>query len=364
MALFIVLSVFSGLKEFSLSFSNDFDPDLKITSKLGKSIMLTEAQNKSLNNLKEVAFLSKVVEEKVLFLYNNKEHVAVLKGVDNQFNLVNNVKNAIYQGQWLTADTPQVVVGNGICQKLSLGLFDLNYAFEVFVPRPGKNAISNPESAFNKSTLIPTGIYSINDDLDSKYVFADCILAQQLLEFKTNQYTSIELRCNENTNEKSIINKLNLIFNNQVIVKNRAQLNDSLHKMLNTENAAIYLIFTLVIILTLFTLAGAIIMMIIDKRDNLKTLYYIGTPIKTLKNIFLFQGTILTIIGGLFGITLGSIIILIQQYYKVIMITETLPYPVIFSFRNILIVLVTIVTLGVVASLIASNRVTKRLLKN
>jgi lipoprotein-releasing system permease protein len=256
------------------------------------------------------------------------------------------------------------VVGNGICQKLSLGLFDLNYAFEVFVPRPGKSAITNPESAFNKSSLIPTGIYAVNDELDSKYVFADCALTQELLEFKPNQYSSVEIKCNEKTNEKKIIYKLNKIFDNKVVVKNRAQLNDSLHKMLNTENAAIYLIFTLVIILTLFTLAGAIIMMIIDKKDNLKTLYSIGTPIKTLKNIFLFQGTILTVLGGLLGIFLGAIVILIQQYYKVIMITESLPYPVIFNFRNVLIVFTTIVILGIAASLIASNRVTKKLLES
>ena len=364
MSLFIVLCVFSGLKEFSLSFSNDFDPDLKISSKLGKSIVLTKSQDKALNNLKEITFLSKIVEEKVLFLYRNKEQVAVLKGIDNQFNLVNNVKNTIYQGQWLTNDTPQVVVGNGICQKLSLGLFDLNYPFEVFVPRPGKSAITNPESAFNKSSLIPTGIYAVSDELDSKYVFADCKLAQELLEFKPNQYSFIEIKCNNKTNEKNCVSKINKIFNNQVIVKNRAQLNDSLHKMLNTENAAIYLIFTLVIILTLFTLAGAIIMMIIDKKDNLKTLYSIGTPIKTLKNIFLFQGTILTIIGGILGISLGAVVILIQQYYKLIMITETLPYPVIFNFTNVFIVFTTIVILGVTASLIASNRVTKKLLEN
>ncbi len=364
MSLFIVLSVFSGLKEFSLSFSNDFDPDIQVTSKIGKSLLISAAQNKTLQSNKEIAFISKIVEEKVLFLYNNKEHVAIIKGVDNQYNLVNNVKKTIYQGQWLSPETPQVVVGNGICQKLSLGLFDLNYAFEVFVPRPGKSAISNPESAFNKSSLVPVGIYAVNDELDSKYVFADQKLTQELLEFKTNEYSSVEIKLSDKANEKNCIAAINKTFNNTVIVKNRAQLNDSLHKMLNTENAAIYLIFTLVIILTLFTLAGAIIMMIIDKRDNLKTLYSIGTPIKALKNIFLFQGAILTTLGGLLGISLGTIVILIQQHYKVIMITETLPYPVVFNFTNVVIVFVTIVTLGILASLIACNRVTKRLLEN
>lgn len=364
MALFIVLSVFSGLKEFSLSFSNDFDPDLQLTPKYGKSFLIDSVQLEKIKSNKDIAFYSKIVEEKVLFLYNNKEHVALLKGIDNQFNLVNNVKKTIYQGQWLSPKSPQAVVGNGICQKLSLGLFDLNYDFEVFVPKPGKGAISSPEAAFNKTSLIPIGIYAVNDELDSKYVFTDLELAQNLLEFKPNQVTTLELKLNNKSREKKVVSDLNSIFDNKLIIKNRAQLNDSLHKMLNTENAAIYLIFTLVIILTLFTLAGAIIMMILDKKENLKTLYNIGTPIKTLKHIFLFQGGILTVGGGIIGLILGTILVLIQEYYKVIMITESLPYPVIFSFTNIIIVFLTITTLGIFASLVASNRVRKRLLED
>lgn len=286
MSLFVVLSVFSGLKEFSLSFTNQFNPDLSVFTKKGKHILLTNNQIEALKQMPEIEFYSKVVEEKVLFLYRNKEHVAFLKGVDNQYNLVNDIKKAIYQGQWLLNDSPQVVVGNAICQKLSLGLYDLNSPFEVFVPKPGKGAIETAQNAFNTSNLIPIGVFSVNDELDSKYVYADLKLTQELLAWEANKISSLELKLMPKTNEKAFIEKLQKLFNNQIIIKNRTQLNDSLHKMLNTENAAIYLIFTLVIILTLFTLAGAIIMMILDKKQNLITLFNIGTPLKTLKNIF------------------------------------------------------------------------------
>ncbi len=363
MVLFVVLSIFSGLKDFSLSFSNDFDPDLKILPKTGKSFFLTDREKKEILSSKDIAFFSKIVEEKVLFTYNNKEQVAYLKGVDKLFNHVNNVNRALYSGQWIGPKTPEVVVGNTIRQKLSLGLFDLDKFLEIYVPKPGKGAITSAESAFNKSTLVPVGVYAINDELDSKYVFADLQLAQELLEFKENQVTGIEIKLAANSNENLIINKLNLIFNNNVIIKTRAQLNDSLYKMLNTENTIIYLIFTLVIILTLFTLAGAIIMMILDKRSNLKTLLNLGTPLRDLQKVFLFQGTILSLIGGHIGIALGTIIVLIQQYYKPIMITESLPYPIIFSWQNITVVLTTITFLGFAASLIASSRVTNKLLE-
>lgn len=364
MALFIVLSVFSGLKDFSLSFSNDFDPDLKVLPKTGKSFEISPQQIEKIKTIAGITFYSKIIEEKVLFVYKGKEQVAEIKGIDNQYNNVNNIKKAIYQGEWLTTNTPQVVVGNGIATKLSMGLFDMNNTFEIFVPRPGKGAITSAESAFNKSNLIPIGIYAINDELDSRFVFADLQLTQELLEYKNNQISGIEIRTDSLANENKIIQELGTVFKNKVTIKNRAQLNDSLHKMLNTENTAIYLIFTLVIIMTLFTLAGAIIMMILDKQSNLKTLYSIGTSIPQIKNIFLLQGSLLTIIGGLFGIVLGIVVVFIQLKFQLIMITETLPYPVRFNFQNILIVFTTIAVLGFIASYIASSRVSKKLLEN
>ncbi|PWA04543.1 ABC transporter permease [Flavobacterium psychrotolerans] len=362
MSLFVVLSVFSGLKEFSLSFSNNFDPDLKVTALKGKSISISEEQQRKLLKLEGVFAQSKIIEERVLFMFDGKEEVAAIKGVDSIYSKVNDVKKNIFNGLWLKPNTYQVVVGYGISEKLSLGLFDFNNKLEVFVPKPGKGAIENPEEAFNKTSIIPVGIYAISEDLDSKYVFADLGLAQELLEYKPNQVSGIEIKLKPNADEEHIKTALQEIFNNTVIVKNRAQLNDSLYKMLNTENTAVYLIFTLVIILTLFTLAGAIIMMILDKKGNLKTLYNLGTEVKDLRKIFLLQGTLLTVFGGLIGLVLGTIIVLIQQHFQIIMITQTLAYPVVFSIKNVLLVLATIFSLGLIASWIASSRVSKKLL--
>lgn len=363
MALFVVLSVFSGLKDFSLSFSNDFDPDLKVMSTYGKSFVVTPEQENQIKKISGIAATSKVIEERVLFLFDGKEQVTYLKGVDSLFSKVNPVQKNIYQGQWLQANTNQVVVGYGITQKLSLGLFDFNNPFEVFVPKTGSGTIENPESAFNKCKLAPVGIYAISEDLDSKFVFADLGLTQALLEFKPNQVSGIELRLEPNADSKAISDQLKTVFNTKVTVKTRAQLNDSLYKMLNTENIAVYLIFTLVIIVALFNLIGALIMMILDKKGNLKTLFNLGTEVRDLRKIFLLQGSLLSIIGGVVGLVLGIAIVLIQQRFQIIMITPTLAYPVVFSIQNVLIVLTTIVSLGFVASWIASSRVTKKLLE-
>ena len=363
MALFVVLSVFSGLRDFSLSFSNDFDPDLKITSTLGKSFYVSPQQENELSKTEGIIASSKVIEERVLFLFDRKEQVTYLKGVDSLFPKVNDVNKILFNGNWLEPKTSQVVIGYGISQKLSLGLFDMNNPFEVFVPRPGKGTIETPEEAFNKADLVPIGIYAISEELDSKYVFANLDLAQSLLEFRPDQISGIEVKVAPNADLNAISQKLRAIFNNKVTVKTRAQLNDSLYKMLNTENIAVYLIFTLVIVIALFNLIGALIMMILDKKGNLKTLLNLGTEVGDLRKIFLFQGTLLSIIGGTIGLGLGIVIVLVQQQFQLIMITPTLSYPVVFSIENVVIVLATIVALGFTASLIASSRVSKKLLE-
>ncbi len=363
MALFVVLSVFSGLRDFSLSFSNDSDPDLKVNPSKGKSIFITPTQENQLKNIEGIASYSKIIEERVLFYFDGKEQVTYLKGVDANFVKINDISKSLFNGQWLKPNTYQVVIGYGISEKLSLGLFDFNNNFEVFVPKPGKGTIENPEQAFNKSVLIPVGIYAISEDIDSKYVFADIRLAQELLEYKPNQISGIEIKTKPNADETAIHSQIEKIFNNLIEVKNRAQLNATLYKMLNTENIAVYLIFTLVIIIALFNLIGALIMMILDKKGNLKTLFNLGTEVKDLRKIFLLQGSLLSVFGGILGLFLGIILVVLQQQFNWVMITPTLAYPVVFSLENVLIVLATIITLGVLASLIASSRVSKKLLE-
>ncbi|HBS54060.1 MAG TPA: ABC transporter permease [Flavobacterium sp.] len=362
LALFVVLSVFSGLKEFSLSFTNAIDPDLKLNATLGKSILITPEQERQIKQVDGLVSYSKIIEERVLFTFDGKQQVTYLKGIDSLFTKVNPVEKNLFNGQWLAPNTNQVVVGYGIAQQFSMGLLDFNRPLEVFVPKPGKGAIENPEQAFNQSDLLPIGIYTVNEDLDSKYVFADLGLAQELLEYKPNQVSGLEIKIQKGTNEKAVIEQLQTIFNNTITVKNRAQLNESLYKMLNTENIAVYLIFTLVIVVALFNLIGALIMMILDKKGNLKTLFNLGVEIKDLRKIFLLQGTLLSVFGGVIGLLLGIVIVVLQQQFELIMITPTMAYPIVFTLENVLIVLGTIISLGFIASLIASSRVSKKLL--
>lgn len=360
LALFVVLSVFSGLREFSLTFSNSTDPDLKITVINGKSFFMSSEQENQLKKLDGIAVFSRTIEERVLFSFNEKQQVTYLKGVDGNFTQLNSLSKNLFNGVWLKPNTTQAVIGYGISQKLSLGLFDVNNPLEVFVPKPGKGQIES-ESQFNKEYLTPIGIYAINDELDNKYVFVDLDLAKDVMGFQTNQVTGIEIKTKPNCDENKLISEIKKNFQNKVDVKTRAQLNATLYKMLNTENFVLYLIFTLVIIMILFAFAGAIFMLIIDKKDNLKTMLSLGSDVKSLRRIFLFYGVSICSIGGIIGILIGAIAVFIQHQFEFVMITETLAYPVVFSFQNVLIVLVTIISLGFIATLIASSRVSKKL---
>jgi lipoprotein-releasing system permease protein len=362
MALFIVMSVFSGLKEFSLSFSNSTDPDLKIEASKGKSFLISDEQERQLLKSNLFSNFSKVVEERVFFLYDEKEQVAYIKGVDGIYTEVTTFNKQLYAGSWIAPETNQAIIGAGIMRKLSIGLLDFNNRLEVIAPKAKKGQLTS-EDDFMRASLIPVGVYSLNDEIDNKYVFCDIQIAQQLLGFKSNQVTNIEFKLSPNSSEEKAIAELKAIFKNKVIIKNRAQLNDSLYKMLNTENFIVYSIFTLVIILTLFTLAGALIMMIIDKKANLKTLYNLGVEVKQLRNIFLFQGSLLTFFGGIVGLLLGIIIVIIQQQFELVMVNDSLPYPIVFEVKNILIVIATIYILGIIASWIASNTVSKKLVE-
>ena len=363
MALFVVLSVFSGLRDFSLSFANDFDPDLKAVAKTGKTILISPEQAQQISQLEGVAHFTKIIEERALFTFNGKDQLANIKGVDTNYTAVNQVEKTIFQGQWLEDDTEQVVVGYGISQRLSMGLFDLVNVFETFVPKPGKGTIDSPDGAFNRSVLIPVGFYFINEELNQKYVFANLSIVQELLDYKTDQVSGFEIRLLPNANESKIIESIQGILGDSVVIKNRAQLNESLYKMLNTENLVLYLIFSLVIAVTLFTLIGALIMIIIEKKSNLKTLFNLGADLKDLRKIFLYQGFLICILGGFLGLVLGIILTLLQQKFGFIMINSNMAYPVKFSFLNVLAVIGTITTLGFIASLIASSRVNKSLLE-
>lgn len=361
LALFIVLSGFSGLKAFSIQFTNDIDPDLKVLPVSGKVIMIDSTKLKKLDNLIDIQGYSKVVEERVLLSYDNRNTPATIKGVDDNYNKVTATNKAVIAGQWFDQNENHVIIGSGISRKLSLGILGYNDVLKLLVPKPGKGIITDPRKAFSAVNTVVVGIYDVNEDLNSKYVFAPLPLSKKLLGLKADELSSIALKLAPGAKEKEVKKEIKAIFGDNVLVKNRIELNDELYKMLNTENLAVYFIFTLVLIIALFNVGGAIVMAILDKRDNIKTLFSIGAQARKIKQIFFLQGALLTFVGGIIGLGVGVIAVILQLHYGFVMITSTLPYPVRLKAQNVAIVFVTIMVLGLMASYIATTRVSKAL---
>jgi lipoprotein-releasing system permease protein len=364
MSLFIVLSGFSGLKKFSLQFTDEFDSDLKILPKSGKTITFSEAQKVQLQNMEGVQNISKNIEERVFLHYKGKNHIAYIKGVDSNYGKVTKLDSIMYFGEWFVPNEHQVVVGLSTMAKLSMGVNDYSNFLEIYVPKPGTGQLNalDPSEAFNKENVIVSGVYQVNEDLDSKYVFADLNFARNLLSLDSNKVSSLEIKLSPTANEETVRANIEKVFPEGVAIKNRIQQNDALYKMLNTENVAVYLIFTLVLIIALFNVIGSIIMMVLDKRKNIKTLYNLGASLKEIRRIFFLQGTLMTLLGGITGIFLGILAVLAQLQFEFVSITSTLPYPVALKPINIVIVFATISVLGILASKIASSRVREKLL--
>jgi len=226
------------------------------------------------------------------------------------------------------------------------------------VPKSGTGFI-NPLNAFYKMNLQVVGVYSGTEEFESKFVFVSINDARNLLHFKENQFTGIEIKLKDNLDANLFSEQLQEQLGSKFKVRTKQQLNEVFYKVINTENFVSYLIFTLIVIIALFNVIGAIIMMIIDKKSNLKTLFSLGATIEEIKRIFVYQGFLLTFLGMIIGLSLGILLVFLQKQFGLFMITQNLPYPVEFRISNLFIVVVTITVLGFIASKIASSRINK-----
>ena len=360
-ALLIVLSAFTGLKDFGLSFSNVFDPDFRVEAVQGKVLELDSITLASIKQLDGILAVSGIIEDKVFLNYRNKNHVVYLKGVDSTYQKVIESNRFLSSGAWFSKEFDEVVIGGGVAQVLSLGVYDYNDFLVLTVPKRSASATQLKEPFINKTALV-SGIYSVSEELDKKYMFSSLSFARDLFQRKGNVYSSLELKVAPNLNRKQLEEQLRAILKTPIRMRSRTELNAALFKMLNTEQMAIYLIFTLVIIIALFNVVGALIMMILEKRPQLKVLYALGVQPKEIRLIFFYLGGMISWVGGGLGIVLGTTLVLLQRYFPFLYVPGTnFPYPVRLEFRNVAMVLMLLLVLGGLASAWATAQVGKRI---
>lgn len=362
-ALFIILSGFSGLRTFSASLLDISDPDIKIVASEGKSFLYNDTIKNKLTSQSDIASFARVVEERVFLKSSEKQQIAYVKGVD--YNYVNVVKldSAIRVGNWLDPEYKNTaVLGDGLAYKLSMGVMNFGQALEIVVPKTG-TALLSPNSTRNIQAQI-VGLYGGTEEFENKYVFVSTLQAQHLLDYEENQFTGIEIKLNSEVDSDDFAEALQKQLGSKFKVKTKAQLNELFYKVINTENFVSYLIFTLIMIIAMFNVIGAIIMMIIDKKKNLKTILDLGATLKDIRRIFVLQGFLLTIAGMTIGLLFSVLAVFIQQQFEPFMITPNIAYPVELKLNNLLIVVGTISVLGFLAAKIASSRISIRFVES
>lgn len=360
-ALLIVLSAFTGLKDFGLSFSNVFDPDFRVEAVQGKTLQIDSITLASVKQLDGILAVSGIIEDKVFLNYRDKNHVVYLKGVDSSYQNIIESDRFLSSGSWFSKELDEVVIGGGVAQILSLGIYDYNDFLVLTVPKRSASSTQLKEPFINKTALV-SGIYSVSEELDKKYMFSNLSFAQTLFQRKENTYSSLELKLAPDFNRIQLEEQLRALLKTPLRMRSRTELNAALFKMLNTEQMAIYLIFTLVIIIALFNVVGALIMMILDKRPQLNVLYALGVLPKEIRLIFFYLGGMISWVGGGLGVLLGTCLVLLQRYFPFLYVPGTnFPYPVRLEFQNVAMVLLLLLVLGGLASAWATAQVGKKI---
>jgi len=354
-AMFIIISVFSGLEELNKDMIANLHADLTVKSKTGKVLPDISKIEKALKANAEVTHFSKVIEEKVYLGYKDNGEIAYLRGVDSAYIHVNPINESIFYGKYPDFKyNNEVIMENGLDNRLSLPVNSSQDFATILMPKPGKGIIQQENDIFNKKDIYVSGIFPGNEQLDN-YIIAPIELAQELLGLPKSACYQIVIKLKNTSNSELVKSTLNKQFGNQIIVNTKSEENAAFWKMINTEKLMIYLIFGLVIFITTFNLAGAITILQLDKKDQAKALIALGFSKKDLRLTYFFTGLLIVFFGVLCGLLIGSAISYIQIQTGFFRASENLAFPVKIEVMNYLVVSGVALFFGLIISVLFSK---------
>jgi len=370
MALIIILSVFNGLEGMVNKIFNTFDPDLSITAAKGKVFTPDSTTLVRLAKINGISAYSLTLEDNVALKYGDKQYIASIKGVDDNYTKVTKIDSSMYEGEFklkTSTNRPEAVLGFGVARYLGVSVNFINPLI-IYVPRrTGGNNI-NPENALIKKYIFPSGIFEIEQEYDSKYLFIPLDFCRELLEYE-NEISSIEIKLKDYLSEPSVRKDVEKIFGEKFVIKNRMEQQEIFYKVMRSERLAIFFILTLIILIASFNIIGSLTMLIIEKERDIEILKSLGADNKLIQKIFIFEGWLISIFGALSGLIMGFIICWLQQRYGLIRLnSESLlmqSYPVILKLKDFIIVPLTVLLIGYWAAWYPVRFLTKKyLLKN
>ncbi|MBS0011696.1 MAG: FtsX-like permease family protein [Bacteroidales bacterium] len=367
MVLIIVLSVFNGLEDMVNTLFSTFDPDLEIRISRGKVFSPTEEQMQALDEMEGIAAWSVVLEENSLLRYDKKQYIATVKGVSENYNDITGLDSVMWDGEFILKAAngrPYAVVGLGVANNLSIGLNFINPLI-IYVPQRLGN-VSNPANAFVRQVIFPSGIFSVEQEYDSRYIYVPIDVMRELLMYK-DEVSSIEIKFTGGTLASDVQPAVVDLFGPDYMVKNKYQQQEIFYQVMKMERLAIFFILTFILIIASFNIIGSLTMLIIEKERDIGILRNLGAGNKLIRKIFIFEGWLISVIGALGGLLLGFIVCWLQQEFGLVKLQgETMimdAYPVNMKLADFVAVLGTVLLIGYLAAWYPAHYMSRKYLK-
>lgn len=362
LALVIVLSAFNGLEDLVEKLYASFDPDIKIEATKGKTFDVADFPKDKILQLEDVAFYNHAVEDVVLVKYMEKQTIATLKGVEPQFYEMTGLDTLLIEGQVMMDDSNKIVLGYGIADKLSLYLHNMIVEqVSIIVPKKGLAKAFVPTDEFTRKFAIPTGIFSVNPDFDTKYVVTPLRFAQKVLSYE-GKISSVELGLKSEVNHEKTKEKIQSILGNDFSVKTRHELNELIFKTNKTEKWITFLILTFILVIASFNIIGSLTMLIIDKKKDIWILRTMGASRKVIRRLFFIEGMIINLTGALSGMVIGTIICVLQIQFGLLRLDGSVVefYPMKLEAMDFVYITIIVLIIGFLASWYPVRVLTKR----
>jgi lipoprotein-releasing system permease protein len=365
-ALIIILSAFNGFESLVKSLYSSVYMDLRVSAVKGKTIQLTEQQRLAIRKMQGVKGMSMVAEEKALLQNGSFQTVVFLKGVDDNYAKVTDLPSKLVRGRFElgTADQPRCVMGVGIENAVGVLADRALQPLTVYLPRKGVTDMNDPLNALSEGILVPTGSFAIQLEFDNKYMLTNLDFAKQYLNFGADEFTAAEIAVDQQERVPEVKAALKQMLGAQYKVEDRYEQNRTLYTTINLEKWAIYGIFTLILLVAAFNMVGALTMLVLEKKKDVQVLQAMGADRSLIMKIFLAEGLLLAGIGAIGGILLALLLYYLQVNYKLVPLQgESFLidyYPVKLVWSDFLLVILTVVAIGLLASWFPAYRASRQ----
>ena len=372
MAMVVVLSVFNGFGGIVEGMFSAFDPDLKITVKEGKVFDYHTPEFDKVLQIKDIRMISESLEENALITFDDQQVPVVLNGVSEEFYLMTDMEKLIIDGTFKLREdvVDYMTLGSGLAISLGARPGFIN-PIEIFAPkRDVKVNLANPSSAFTTGYAQIGGVFSLNSpQYDEQMAIIPISLARELLNYE-NEVSSLNINLVSNASVKRVKKNIEELLGDDFLVENRYEQQRESYRMLQIEKWVTFLILAFILLIAVFNVVGSLSMLIVEKRDDIKSLSNMGASKTMIANIFMYEGWLITFIGIISGIVVGLILCILQQHFGFIRLSD-IPgayiidaYPVIVKLTDLLVVFTVVSLIGLFTVLYPVNNLRKRLKLN